>query len=46
MERSEAGTSGGAIRAHKLSKEAINELPLAHWQGPVQLITTTEEALR
>ncbi|MDD2468605.1 MAG: 3'-5' exonuclease [Desulfobulbus sp.] len=27
----------------KISKEAINELPLASWQGPVQLVTCTAE---
>lgn len=32
------------IGASKISKEAINELPLARWQGPVQLVTTLDEA--
>lgn len=36
---SQGRPSGGK----KISKEAINELPLAKWQGAVQLITTAEE---
>lgn len=36
---------GGAITSKKISKEAINELPLAHWQGPVHLIATAEAAV-
>ncbi len=28
----------------RISKEAINELPLARWEGPIRLITTPEEA--
>jgi len=44
-EYSETGTSGGgAITTKKISNEAINALPLAHWQGPVHLIATAKEA--
>lgn len=43
-EYSKTGMIGSAITAKKISKEAINELPLAHWQGKVQVIATAEEA--
>ncbi|MGE4558888.1 MAG: 3'-5' exonuclease [Desulfobulbus sp.] len=39
-ERQENRQSG----AQKISKEAINELPLAKWQGPVLLVRTIAEA--
>jgi len=32
------------IGVKKISKEAINELPLARWQGPVQMVTSPAEA--
>jgi len=38
------GTEDRHLGVRKISKEAINELPLARWQGPVQLVTTTSEA--
>jgi len=34
------------IGGSKISKEAINELPLARWQGPVQLVTNPTEAVQ
>ena len=40
----ETEMTGNAIISNKISKEAINELPLAHWQGKVQVIATAEEA--
>ena len=44
-EYSETGMIGsGAITTKRLSKEDINALPLAYWQGPVHLIATAEEA--
>lgn len=42
---SETVMTGDAANSKKISKEAINELPLAHWQGPVQVIATAEEAV-
>ena len=41
----ETATVGDAASSTKISKEAINELPLGHWQGPVHLIATAEEAV-
>lgn len=36
--------SEGAISGKKISKEAINDLPLASWQGPINLIATAAAA--
>ncbi|MDD2465617.1 MAG: 3'-5' exonuclease domain-containing protein 2 [Desulfobulbus sp.] len=38
------GNKDRSIVDTKISKEAINELPLGKWQGPVQLVTTVAEA--
>ena len=38
------GITGDAAQSKKISKEAINDLPLARWQGSVRVITTAEEA--
>lgn len=45
MQYNETAMTGNAVSSQKISKEAINELPLAHWQGPVHVIATAEEAV-
>lgn len=42
---SETGMAGDAAISTKISKEAINELPLAHWQGTVEVIATAAAAV-
>nr|WP_320010405.1 3'-5' exonuclease [uncultured Desulfobulbus sp.] len=37
------GSKGRPSGGKKISKEAINELPLARWQGAVQLVSTTDD---
>jgi len=37
------GAKERPIGGKKISKEAINELPLARWQGPVQLVNSADE---
>lgn len=37
------GSKGRPSGGKKISKEAINELPLARWQGAVQLVSTTND---
>lgn len=41
---STTGMTGDDAQSKKISKEAINDLPLARWQGPVRVIATAEEA--
>ena len=38
------GSTERHLGGKKIDKEAINELPLARWQGPIQLITSVTEA--